>query len=137
MPLEFHVSPPVDDQRLSDLHRRAFGSDSTSLMSWSTRLHRHSILWVTAEDDSELVGFVNVVGDGGLHAFILDTVVSPDRQGEGIGKKLIEIAAAETRARGCEWLHVDFEESLAGFYLGGCGFRTTAAGLLRLDPEVR
>lgn len=96
MPLEFHVSPPVDDQRLSDLHRRAFGSDSTSLMSWSTRLHRHSI-----------------------------------------GKKLIEIAAAETRARGCEWLHVDFEESLAGFYLGGCGFRTTAAGLLRLDPEVR
>lgn len=132
MPPEFHVSPRVDDERLSDLHRRAFGSDSGASMPWSARLRRHSILWVTAEDDSGLVGFVNVVGDGGVHAFLLDTVVSPDRQGEGIGKRLVEIAAAEARALGCEWLHVDFEDRMAGFYLEGCGFRRTAAGLLRL-----
>ncbi|MFT4135003.1 GNAT family N-acetyltransferase [Microbacterium sp.] len=132
MPLEFRVSPAVDDERLSDLHRRAFGSGSAASTPWSVRLHRHSLLWVTAEDESGLVGFVNVVGDGGVHAFLLDTVVSPDRQGEGIGQRLVDVAAAEARAHGCEWLHVDFEAPLAGFYLEGCGFRPTVAGLLRL-----
>jgi hypothetical protein len=36
------------------------------------------------------------------------------------------------RAAGCEWLHVDFGEHLAAFYVGACGFRPTPAGLIRL-----
>ena len=132
MALTFSVSPAVDDEELSELHGRAFGSSGTTLLPWSQRLRQHSLLWVTAEDDSGLIGFVNVVGDGGLHAFVLDTVVAPERQGEGIGQKLVETAAVEARARGCHWLHVDFEERLTGFYLDACGFRSTAAGVRRL-----
>jgi hypothetical protein len=41
--------------------------------------------------------------------------------------------ATDARAAGCHWLHVDFEPELTGFYLGPCGFTSTAAGLLRLD----
>jgi hypothetical protein len=35
-------------------------------------------------------------------------------------------------AAGCEWLHVDFEEHLRGFYLESCGFTPTGAGLIAL-----
>ena len=39
---------------------------------------------------------------------------------------------AESRAAGCEWLHVDFEEELREFYVGACGFTPTPAGLIAL-----
>jgi GNAT superfamily N-acetyltransferase len=130
--IEYRVSPPVDDRELSDLHHRAFGSGSTSVIPWTERLTAHSLLWVVAMDDSGAIGFVNVVGDGGAHAFILDTVVLPQRQGEGVGRRLIETAAESARSCGCQWLHVDFEPDLAEFYLDACGFRPTAAGLIRL-----
>ncbi|NMP25029.1 hypothetical protein [Sulfobacillus harzensis] len=42
---------------------------------WKAQLHR-SLGWVTARCDNRLVGFVNVAGDGGVHAFILDMIVA-------------------------------------------------------------
>jgi hypothetical protein len=41
-------------------------------------------------------------------------------------------SAAGSAPAGCGWLHVDFEDHLAPFYLESCGFRPTAAGVLRL-----
>ncbi len=128
----FHLSATVDDAALSRLHHRAFGSASTAVVPWSERLSRYSLFWVSATEAEDIVGFVNVIGDGGAHAVVLDTVVSPEMQGRGIGKQLIEIAATEARARGCHWLHVDFEPRLAGFYVDVCGFRATTSGLRRL-----
>ncbi len=32
------------------------------------------------------------------------------------------------RRAGCEWLHVDFDDDLAPFYLQACGFQPTPAG---------
>lgn len=43
------------------------------------------------------------------------------------------VAAAEARAAGCEWLHVDFDEELSPFYLDACGFRPTTAGLMACE----
>ena len=40
--------------------------------------------WVTARREGRLVGFVNVVGDGGVHAILLDTV-APDAQRASAG----------------------------------------------------
>ena len=34
--------------------------------------------------------------------------------------------------RNREWLFVDFEPALAAFYIDGCGFRSTHAGLVHL-----
>ncbi len=124
---------PVDDAALSALHARAFGSVVEVVTPWSARMERHSLTWVTATDAAgDLVGFVNVIGDGGVHAVLLDTIVEPAHQGQGIGRALVAEAAAAARDLGCEWLHVDFEADRAGFYLERCGFRTTAAGLMRL-----
>lgn len=79
----------------------------------------------------DLVGFVNVVGDGGIHAFVLDTTVHPSVRRQGVGVRLVRRAADEARRAGARWLHVDHEEHLSGFY-ARCGFRATAAGLRRL-----
>jgi GNAT superfamily N-acetyltransferase len=80
-----------------------------------------------------LIGFVNVAWDGGAHAFLLDTTVHPDFRRRGIATELVRRVAEAARARGAEWLHVDFEPHLETFYRG-CGFAPTAAGLLRLGP---
>ncbi|WP_372498322.1 GNAT family N-acetyltransferase [Streptomyces marispadix] len=78
-----------------------------------------------------LVGFVNVLGDGGVHAFVLDTTVHPSARRRGLGVRLVRRAADEASRAGARWLHVDYEEHLSGFY-ARCGFRPTAAGLRRL-----
>jgi len=95
-------------------------------------VHRHSLGWVCARDDGDLVGFVNVVWDGGVHAFILDTVVAGGRRRSGIGAELIAEAARQAREAGCAWLHVDFEDDLQSFYFDACGFTPTTAGLIAL-----
>ena len=48
---------------------------------WKGQVQRHSLGWVCARDDDQLVGFVNVPWDGGVHAFILDTIVTARVQG--------------------------------------------------------
>ncbi len=77
-----------------------------------------------------LVGFVNIAWDGGAHAFILDTCVQADQRRQGIGTGLVTKAIEIARLHQIEWLHVDFEPQLAGFY-EQCGFRPTTAGVMR------
>jgi GNAT superfamily N-acetyltransferase len=125
----------VDDPRLSALHARAFGGGDGEVRPWGERLRRHALTWVGAFEGERLVGFVQVCWDGGSHAFLLDTVVDPDRQRRGIGAALVGAAIAEVRAAGCEWLHVDFEPHLQHFYLGTGGFEPTRAGLMRLNAQ--
>lgn len=122
-----------DSGELNDLHAGAFGHAADDV-DWWGRVHAVSLGWVCARWNSELAGFVNVVWDGGTHAFILDTAVSPRLQRTGIGTALIAMAADNARAAGCEWLHVDFEDHLSGFYFQACGFRPTSAGLIALRP---
>jgi ribosomal protein S18 acetylase RimI-like enzyme len=87
---------------------------------------------VCSRDAGRLVGFVNVPWDGGVHAFVLDTMVARRAARRGIGKRLVAITAGEAGAAGCEWLHVDFEDELRLFYFDACGFRPTNAGLIAL-----
>jgi len=119
------------NQELNALHAEAFVHPILEV-DWRGRLDAHSLGWVTAREGGELVGFGNVPWDGGVHAFILDTIVTPRRARQGIGVQLVAVAAAEARAAGCRWLHVDFEEALRSFYLDACGFERTSAGLMAL-----
>ncbi|WP_370615636.1 GNAT family N-acetyltransferase [Mumia sp. Pv 4-285] len=121
----------VDDDALSALHARAFGTPDARASPWRERLERHSVAWVGAFD-GDLVGFVHAAWDGGAHGFLLDTVVDPSYQRRGIGLSLVERLREDVAAAGCSWLHVDFEPHLADFY-ARCGFRATSAGLLRLE----
>jgi GNAT superfamily N-acetyltransferase len=114
------------------LHAEGFDHEVRS-DDWWAPLRRHSLGWVCARRDGELVGFVNVAWDGGGHAFIIDTLVAKSVRRNGIGVALVNVAIDNARAAGCEWVHVDFEDHLKDFYLKACGFRPTNAGLIALQ----
>ena len=56
----------------------------------------------------------------------------PGHARQGIGTELVAVSVAESRAVGCEWLHVDFDDHLREFYFDACGFEPTNAGLIKL-----
>jgi ribosomal protein S18 acetylase RimI-like enzyme len=113
------------------LHAEAFGHRVLD-DDWRGQVGRHSLGWVCAREGDELVGFVNVAWDGGVHAFVLDTIVAVRARRRGVGKQLVALAVEGARAAGCEWLHVDFDDDLRAFYFDACGFRPTNAGLIAL-----
>jgi predicted N-acetyltransferase YhbS len=77
------------------------------------------------------MGFLNVAWDGGCHAFLLDPTVHPDYRRHGIGLELVRRATEAAKARGVEWVHVDFVPELRTFY-ERAGFAPTSAGLFRV-----
>ncbi len=119
------------NEALNALHAEAF-ERSNSNDDWWAQVNRYSLGWVCANLDEVLVGFVNVVWDGGVHAFILDMIVAPQSQRHGVGTGMVSMAVRETRKAGCEWLHVDFEDHLRHFYFDKCSFKPTNAGLIKL-----
>ncbi|MEU2212379.1 GNAT family N-acetyltransferase [Streptomyces hygroscopicus] len=120
-----------DNVDVNALHAEGF-NHPTADIDWLTQVRRHSLGWVCARDDGDLVGFVNVAWDGGVHAFVLDTMVAGGRRRSGIGAGLVAEATRQARAAGCEWLHVDFDDDLRSFYFDACGFEPTPAGLIAL-----
>jgi GNAT superfamily N-acetyltransferase len=121
------------NESLNRLHAEAF-EHQVLTRDWLQQVTAHSLGWVCAfEGDGELVGFVNVPWDGGVHAFLMDTAVAKRVRRRGIGVTMVAMATERARAAGCEWLHVDFEgATLSRFYLQSCGFKATTAGLVRL-----
>lgn len=130
MAITYEWRGAFENAEVNALHAECFGTVGDA--DWTGRLARHSLGWVCARRDGELVGFVNVPWDGAAHAFIVDTVVTGPARRHGTGTRLVEVAVRGARAAGCDWLHVDFEAHLRGFYLDACGFRPTDAGLIAL-----
>jgi GNAT superfamily N-acetyltransferase len=129
--IDFQWRGQAGNAELNRLHAEAF-SHRVRGDDWESQLSRHSLGWVCARDGADLAGFVNVAWDGGVHAFILDTMVAAFARHRGIGTRLVAVAADQARDAGCEWLHVDFSGDLSGFYFDRCGFRPTNAGLIAL-----
>lgn len=131
--IELKVRFPIDDQVLSDLHARAFGTPNSATQPWARRLERHSLTWIGAFEGDTLIGFVHACWDGGSHAFVLDTVVDTNHRRQGVGQALVRTLVDQAAVAGCEWLHVDYEPHLETFYQHACGFEPTKAGVLRLN----
>lgn len=117
---------------VNNLHAECFDHEPEDI-DWQARLDHHSLGWVCARHAAHLIGFVNVVWDGGKHVFVLDLMVSKIHRHAGIAKTMMEQVIEKTEAAGCEWLHVDFEERLRPFYFDVAGFQETHAGLIRLS----
>jgi GNAT superfamily N-acetyltransferase len=122
------ICPPVGSEELNALFASAWHGHQNIDFG---RILKQALVYVCAYEGERLVGFAKVVGDGGVHGFVLDPTVAPDFQRKGIGRRLVEACAEEARRRGVEWLHVDFEPRYRGFYRA-CGFSATEGGLLRL-----
>ena len=127
----------VETGELNALHAEAFETRvfTDDEWNWLELLDRWSLGWVVARDGPQLAGFVNVLWDGLVHAWIQDTMVAAGARGAGVGRRLVEVATTGAREAGCEWLHVDFDDDLRAFYFEACGFRPTNGGLIALRPD--
>ncbi|HEY7044538.1 MAG TPA: GNAT family N-acetyltransferase [Nocardioidaceae bacterium] len=134
MAAEFLWRGPFTNEEANRLHAEAFETRlcTADEWDWERLVRAHSLGWVTARSADELVGFVNVIWDGLVHAWVQDEMVAKSARGAGIGRELIRVAADGARQAGCEILHVDFDDHLQSFYYQACGFTPTNAGLLRL-----
>jgi GNAT superfamily N-acetyltransferase len=135
MTLTYHWRGDFTNHEVNLLHAEAFGTKvfGESEWNWVQLVQQHSLGWVVARDGTILVGFVNIVWDGLVHAWLQDTMVAAVARGQGIGTRLVDHARRGAQAAGCEYLHVDFEDHLAAFYYGACGFQPTSAGVLDLN----
>ena len=133
MTIEYRWRGGFDNAEVEALHAEGFDHPVLTGDDWTGQVERHSLGWVCARDGDDLVGFVNVAWDGGSHAFVLDTLVTASVRRQGVGTRLVEIAAEGAREAGCEWLHVDFDDHLRAFYFDACGFTPTNAGLIALS----
>jgi GNAT superfamily N-acetyltransferase len=123
----------INNTELNELHAEAFETRVYDEAEWNwAEQAQHSFGWVVAREGGGLVGFVNVVWDGVVHAWIQDTMVARSARHRGIGTELVAVVVTEARIAGCEWLHVDFEDHLRPFYFDACGFTPTNAGLIEL-----
>jgi GNAT superfamily N-acetyltransferase len=131
MEIEYEWRANFDNSEVNALHAEGF-SHPVLKDDWKGQVRKHSLGWVCARRGDELVGFVNVAWDGGVHAFVLDAIVTETAGRQGVGTQLVAVAVSEARAAGCEWLHVDFDDHLRAFYFDACGFTPTNAGLIAL-----
>jgi hypothetical protein len=122
------------NQEVNELHAEAFETRVFPESEWNWRelVARHSLGWVTARQDDVLVGFVNVIWDGLVHAWIQDVMVANNVRRMGIGVGVVMAAREGAREAGCEWLHVDLDDDLRSFYYDACGFAKTNAGVMHL-----
>ena len=134
MAIVFEWRGAFGNDEINALHAEAFRTRvfDESDWNWWDLVSAHSLGWVVARDDDVLVGFVNVLWDGLVHAWIQDTMVAVTTRGRGVGTRLVALATDGARTAGCEWLHVDFDDHLRDFYFLACGFRPTNAGLIAL-----
>lgn len=126
--IAYRLDPFPSEEELNPLWRAAWGSDWSGDLAF---ILTRSLVHAGAYEGGRLIGYVNVAWDGGVHAFLLDTSVDPGFQRRGIATELVRRVTIAARERGAAWLHVDYEPHLQRFY-AACGFRPTAAGLIRL-----
>ncbi len=128
--ITYKQSPVVSNEAISELYRLGWGKPGQVVYDFQP-IHERSLGFFCAYSEDKLVGYVNLSWDGGVHAFLLDPTVHPAFQRQGIGQELVLHALELARESDLEWVRVDYEPHLDGFYKG-CGFEPTLAGLVNL-----
>ncbi|TBH76541.1 GNAT family N-acetyltransferase [Aquirufa nivalisilvae] len=79
---------------------------------WNEYLgHAHTFVWVVESQENQLVGFLSVIGQNLLHHEgmvyeIQELIVTAACQGNGLGRKLIEILRAELKEKDVKSIEV-------------------------------
>ena len=85
--------------------------------------------YFTARDERKLIGFVSVISDSVADAFLVDLMVHPDFQRQGLGKSLVREAIKYAKSIGVQCVHVTYDRDLEDFYRN-CGFHIIGGGII-------
>jgi GNAT superfamily N-acetyltransferase len=85
--------------------------------------------YFVARDKEKLIGFVSVISDGAADAFLVDLMVHPDYQKQGLGKELVQRAIKYSKSIGVQCIHVTFNRTEEEFYRN-CGFHIFGGGII-------
>ena len=102
MSITYRWRGDLDNVEINRLLAEAFETDASDYRDWHRALTEQSLGWVTARDDQDLVGFVNVVWDGLVHAWIQDTMVITGLRSHGVDTKLVNMAREHAKNAGCK-----------------------------------
>ena len=85
--------------------------------------------------DSQLIGFVNVISDGVLDALLVDLMVHPSFQKQGLARALVTEAVTSLKSDAIRYIQVIFDPGLVEFYRK-CGFSTIqSAAMIEVSPS--
>ncbi len=81
------------------------------------------------DDTGKLVAWCAILSDGLLHAVLIDVIVHPAWQRQGIGQTLVRNAIEFIQQHRMRIIHVDFLPEHQTFY-ERCGFQPSLAGII-------
>lgn len=123
---QFIINPNVVPRAIGDL-RESVGWDRLD-EDYSALLKGY---WATVggfDSSGNLIAWCAIVSDGVRHAVLLDVIVHPFFQNQGIGRELVAQTITYIRSHGISIIHVDFLPEKANFY-ERCGFRIGLGGI--------
>lgn len=71
---------------------------------------------ISVYNHNKLIGFGRIICDGVVHALILDVIVHPDKQGEGIGKNIMNKLVDQCKQHKVRDIQLFSATDKAGFY---------------------
>ena len=135
--LTIAAETPNDAQIIERLHARTFGPGRYVLSAYRLREHVDHLLDLsfTARIGTLLVGSVRQlpIRIGATPALLLGPLtIEPPFRGRGVGRKLLDRAIADTRARGHKLILLVGDEP----YYGRVGFKTIPKGVVTMPGPV-
>ena len=77
---------------------------------------QYSWYLVSAYESSKLVGFGRIIADGIVHALILDLIVLPEYQNNGIEEKILKILVKKCKENNIRDIQLFCAKGYIGFY---------------------
>ncbi len=127
--ISFRINPSISAQAICDL-REAVGWER-QVEDYPAALRGY---WATVggfDSSNALLAWCAILSDGIRHAVLLDVIVHPSHQMQGVGKALVAKAIEHIKAYNITIIHVDFEPTTTGFY-EQCGFRVGLSGIYEI-----
>ena len=93
------------------------------------KILKQSYTHYSVYNDSQLIGFINVISDGIGDAFLVDLMVHPKFRSKGIGTALVKTAILDIKSDGVKFIQIIFDPEMETFFKR-LGFHLVKAGII-------
>ena len=93
---------------------------------------KNSYNYYSVRDKNQTIAFARVISDGSMYALIVDILIDPSYQGQGLGTNMVNHIISDLKKQNIKFAHLIFDPKLESFYKS-CGFTTRSAGTIMLN----